>query len=76
MNRYKADHIIIHYYFPIDYERVFIVSWGRRGVQHQTKNEHVQHFFIQIALSQKLKVRGGRGKSIQFGKVNAWWVWL
>ena len=65
--------MIIHYYFPIDYERVFIVSWGRR-VQAQTKKEHVQHFFIQSALSRKLKVRGGRGKSIHFVKVNAWWL--
>ena len=50
---------------------LFTVSWGRGGggVQAQTKKEHVQHFFNQTALSQKLKVRGGRGKSIHFVKV-------
>ena len=42
------------------------------GVQAQTKIEHVQHFFIQSVLPQKLKVKGGRGKSIHFVKVNAW----
>ena len=38
----------------------------------QAKKKHVQHFFIQSVSSQKLKVRGGRGKSIHFVKVNAW----
>ena len=57
----------------IIYERVFIVSWGK-GVQAQTKKEHVQHFFIQSALSQQLNVKGGRGKSIHFVKDNAWWL--